>query len=206
MRRLFCYIIAASLIAGISCHAQKKNSDFDPFTATIEENLSTPAVQSKHSETVSTAMGLLLRTLRKAGYNVTGVRSGEVVMVTIPCSDLFGANSTKLKPDAGKILSPLRPYMTRTDNYKVMIAVHTDNTGDAIYADQISSERANAIDEFYFHASGDNETGFIPYGLGADEPVASNAGIASRAKNRRVEIYFVPTTQFIEKARKNKAI
>lgn len=44
----------------------------------------------------------------------------------------------------------------------------------------------------------------IPYGLGYDEPVAPNTGVANREKNRRVEIYFVPTKDFIDKARKKK--
>ncbi len=92
----------------------------------------------------------------------------------------------------------------RSDNYKVVVAVHSDNTGDEMYADRLTSDRANAIDEYYFHASGDKETGIIPYGLGSDEPVAPNSGRANREKNRRVEIYFVPTAELIEKIKRNK--
>ena len=148
-------------------------------------------------------MGLLTRTLRQAGFETQGVRKGEVTMVTIPCRDLFGPNSIEIKAKGKQLLSKLVPYIKRSDKYKVVMAVHADDTGDAIYAERITSDRANAIDEYFASALG-GESPVIPYGLGNDEPVAPNTGVANREKNRRVEIYFVPTKDFIDNARKKK--
>lgn len=205
MRRLVvisrCICLAAGLL--LSSPLSAAANDDDPYSINIEQNLATPAVNAKHSAVVANAMGLLTRTLRQAGFETQGVRKGEVTMVTIPCRDLFGPNSIELKAKGKQLLSKLVPYIKRSDKYKVVMAVHADDTGDAIYAERITSDRANAIDEYFASALG-GESPVIPYGLGNDEPVAPNTGVANREKNRRVEIYFVPTKDFIDNARKKK--
>ena len=205
MRRLVvisrCICLAAGLL--LSSPLSAAANDDDPYSVNIEQNLATPAVNAKHSAVVANAMGLLTRTLRQAGFETQGVRKGEVTMVTIPCRDLFGPNSIEIKAKGKQLLSKLVPYIKRSDKYKVVMAVHADDTGDAIYAERITSDRANAIDGYFAWALG-GESPVIPYGLGNDEPVAPNTGVANREKNRRVEIYFVPTKDFIDNARKKK--
>lgn len=176
--------------------------DFDPLAASIEDNLRTPAVPQKHSRAVVNAMNRLLRTLTELGYNASAVRDGEVVMVTIPVSDLFEPNSTALSTGASSKLRLLMPYIKRSDNYKVIIAAHSDNTGDELYNDRLTADRANAIDEYFYELNEQTDTGIIPYGLGYDEPVAANNSIEGRRRNRRIEIYFVPTSEFINKVRR----
>ena len=205
MRRLVvisrCICLAAGLL--LSSPLSAAANDDDPYSVNIEQNLATPAVNAKHSAVVANAMGLLTRTLRQAGFETQGVRKVEETMVTIPCRDLFGPNSIEIKAKGKQLLSKLVPYIKRSDKYKVVMAVHADDTGDAIYAERITSDRANAIDEYFASALG-GESPVIPYGLGNDEPVAPNTGVANREKNRRVEIYFVPTKDFIDNARKKK--
>ena len=197
--------LLAALLVGCACSiAANPDPAFEPLTANIEENIATPAVPDKQSAAVTTAMGHLVSRLRESGYHVDAVRKGEVVMVTIQCAKLFAPNSTTLLPDGTKLLAGLAPYIQRSDNYKVILAVHTDNTGDDIYSEKITADRANAIDEYYYRANGNHDTDIIPYGLGSDEPVAPNTGMANREKNRRVEIYFVPTQQLIDKIRNKK--
>lgn len=203
MTRLRFLPFVLALFCTLAASAAAKE-EFDPMTASIEENIAFPAVEAKRSGAVAAAIGHFIATLRHAGYEVDAVRKGEVAMVTIRCAELFAPNSTELLTQASKKLAPLLPYIMRSDNYKVIVAVHSDNTGDEMYADRLTSDRANAIDEYYFHASGDKETGIIPYGLGSDEPVAPNSGMANREKNRRVEIYFVPTAELIDKIKRNK--
>ena len=189
--RLSLTLFVALLCAVPSPAAGKKDThDFDPFTAGIEENIKTPAVPEKLKERVAAAMTKLQNTLANAGYKVEKVRDGEVVMVTIEASKLFGANSTELREKASSVLMPLVPY------------VHSDDTGDVRYADSLTADRASAIDGFITSKTGGGESGIIPYGLGFDEPVAPNSGIRNRAANRRVEFYFIPTAEFISKVKK----
>lgn len=203
LRRLVSILLV--LVAGMalcSAYAAAKD-DFDPLSADIEQNIAAPPVPHRQAEAVAAAMNALARKLKTEGYAAECVRSGEVVMITVPCSELFAPNSTTLKTDASKRLAGLLPYVKRTDNYKVLIAVHSDNTGDDMYTEQLTADRANALDQ-YFSAVVSNSDNIIPYGLGADEPVAANTGVANRARNRRVEIYLVPTQLFIDKVKQRQ--
>lgn len=193
--------LTVALIVGSVC-LRAADDGFDPLSASIEENINTPKVETKQKSKVVASQGHLERSMRSAGYKVSRVRSGEVVLVTIPLSELFSPNSVQLSDRASVRLQPLVPYVKRTDNYKIVIAVHSDNTGDDDYADALTSDRAAAVDEYFYHMCGSDYSGIIPYGIGADEPVAPNTGAANRAANRRLEIYFIPTKNLIEKAQK----
>lgn len=176
---------------------------FDPFSAGIEENMAHPPVPQKHSRAVAKAMDLLHTALEHNGYVVNSVRSGEVVTVVIPASRLFAPNSTRLSERGEPLLRGLLPYVKRSDKFKVVVAVHSDNTGDNAYAEALTADRANAIDEFFCSAAGGEDAILlIPYGLADDEPVKPNTGVANRAANRRVEISFIPTKEYIDRIRK----
>lgn len=196
-------LASLALTATLCLGAANPAEPFDPMAANIEENIANPPVGEKDSQNVAAAMSRLATSLKGAGYDVDYVRRGEVIMVTLPCSKLFAPNSVSLIPTASKLLAPLVPYVNRTDNYKIILAVHSDNTGDEMYSEKITADRANAIDEYFYKINGNKDTYIVPYGLGADEPVAPNTGIANREKNRRVEIYFVPTAELIEKTKRN---
>lgn len=195
-------LVAAVAMSTSVVMASQKDGVFDPFTASIEVNIRMPEVGKKHKAAVSEAMAKLEQVLKETGLAVSRVRDGEVVLVTIPCDRLFAPNSPSLRGDADKNLLPLLPYIKRSDNFKVVVAVHSDDTGDSQYTDQLTADRASAIDEFYSRHTSASETGIIPYGIGTDEPVAPNSGIRNRAANRRVEVYFIPTATFISKAKK----
>lgn len=195
-------VLTALLLAAACWATPLRGADFDPLNAEIEENLRHPAVPAKAADAVASAMGQLIRTLRNAGYTASGVRSGQVALVTIPAADLFAPGLTTLRDEASAKLRPLLPYIQRSDNYKVILAVHSDDTGDALYNDRLTADRANAIDEYFYRLNGNSDTGIIPYGLGLDEPVAPNNTIEGRSRNRRIEIYFVPTEEYISKVRR----
>lgn len=202
MRSALRILSSAVLAATCLVTTAQKASDFDPESASIEENIQFPAVSEKHHNAVALRMNELKEDLKAAGYEVSLVRSGEVVMVTIPCSVLFSPNETSLSAKAASKLTALKQFVKRRSDFKVVVAVHSDDTGDATYADRLTADRANAIDEYFYKEDSHRDTGIIPYGIGSDEPLADNHGRANRAKNRRVEFYFIPTQEFINKARK----
>ena len=47
-----------------------------------------------------------------------------------------------------------------------------------------------------------SEANVIPYGIGFDEPLFDNHSIVNRSRNRRIEIYIIPTQQLIDMAKK----
>lgn len=180
-------------------------ADFDPYSASIEENINTPAIGNKAVAGVTAAMTPLRNSLNRAGFKTSSERNGLVVMVTIPAADLFAPNGTDLTDRGREKLAALKPFVTRQTDYKILIAVHSDDTGDQMYAEQLTADRANAIDDFFGEGSDTELAQIVPYGLGDDEPVAANNSIAGRARNRRVEIYFVPLQQFIDTHKRTRA-
>lgn len=196
--------VASMLICGMSFPSRAANSHQEPvdiFELSIGDNLKTPAIPQKKKDDVRRAINELARKIAGTGLETSLVRDGEVVEVTIPCSVLFAPNSTELKASAAAKLNPLVKYVLRKDLYKVLIAVHSDDTGDDVYCETLTADRANNIDEFFYRANGNSDTGCVPYGLGADEPAGANNSMRSREKNRRVEIYFVPTEAFVSRTR-----
>lgn len=194
------FLLAAAAAAGVAAVA----ADFDPMEAPFAENLARPEVPARAADAVRAAMQPLRNVLNTAGYAVSDHRGGTVLCVTIPAAKLFAPNTTTLRDNAALLLRPLWPYIQRSDNYKVLIAVHSDDTGDSTYSDRLTGARAEAIDDFYYQLNNSADTDIVPYGLGRDEPLGANNSLRGREKNRRVEVYFVPTQNFIDKARRNR--
>lgn len=191
-RAAFC-CIAIALLACISANAQATDDDVDETDLTVEQNINTPQIRKKSQKaTACSEIDALRRAFISKGYDAKSVRSGEVLKITIPCSKLFAANDTVLKPSGCLYLKALEPIIKKPASYKVIAAVHCDDTGDEIYATAITEARANAIDEYLWELSGQMETYLIPYGIGHDEPLVKDNSIANRAINRRVDFFIVP--------------
>lgn len=176
------------------------DDEVDVLDLRLDENIATPEVPKKAKQYVHTVMDNLRRHLNKNGMNAVSSRDGEVLEITIPASELFAPGSLELKASAKNKLQPLGVVLREPQKFKVLLAVHTDDTGDSQYADSISAERANAIDDCFWEMAGQKDTNVIPYGIGKDEPVDANTSRNGRAKNRRVEIFIVPDKGLLELA------
>ena len=165
----------------------------DPFELEFEQNINTPEVPRKKLTAVKNNIESLHTQLKRDGFQVKKQRQGEVLVVTIPCERLFRANSTTLTDKGKTLLGRLRLNDDTRGKYKVIIAVHTDNTGEDAYADNITATRANAIDDYISAQMAAADIPTIPYGLGRDEQLTGNDSVKNRAKNRRAEFYIVPS-------------
>lgn len=174
-----------------------------PIDMTIEENIASPAVPNKASNAIIRHMDRIGKTFSKHGLEVKMVRKGEVLCVILPSDDLFAPNETELKVDASKTLSAFNALLKLPTLYKLLVVVHSDDAGDVKYSETLTEARSNAIDDYYSTALGD-DLNLVPYGMGLDEPRASNNSIAGRKQNRRVEIYIIPEKQTVEMAKSGK--
>ena len=134
---------------------------------------------------------------------VETMRRGEVVILTIETDNLFFPNETNLKPGADRYLKPLLSYLQVADLYRMLLAVHSDNTGSDSYKDELTNKRAMSILS-WFQKNAKCSEYIIPYGLGDTEPLYKNDSMDSRAKNRRLEVYLVPGKAMIEKSKKGQ--
>lgn len=140
---------------------------------------------------------------RKEGFRVETYRNKEVLLVTIPANMLFAPNSTELLPKAGDILSVFKRYLNNPDTYRVLLVMHTDNTGSELYRDVITEDRVDAVFD-WFENQGSDTSFLFPYAMGDDLPFLPNDSQENRNKNRRLEIYLMPGEKMLEMAKKGK--
>lgn len=167
---------------------------------TMEQNLAQPPVPAKLSTFVRSYMKREALALHKMGYKVETMRKGEVVIVTIPTDRLFAPNDTALLPSAGKDLKNVLPYFRVPGKFKVVLALHTDDTGADSYLNSLAEKRIVSLYE-YFDTNAANTDNLIGYPMAALEPLKDNSSRAARAENRRLEIFIVPSDVLIEEAK-----
>ncbi len=186
LRRFLAFAAGLALLLCVpaTCAAQDNLS--------LEEHLQIPAVPQRQHAAVAGRAGQLAERLRHKGMRTATLRDGEVVLATMPCDTLFAANSTVPKREAQKRLLGLQEIVRRPGDYKVLVAVHTDDTGDTDYSDALSEARASAIDELLWQMADGVDTNVVIYGMGKDEPLNDNSTRQHRRANRRVEFYIVP--------------
>lgn len=167
-----------------------------PQTATqqaLPEVIARPAAKSKASAYVKAAADIQSK-LANQKLPATLTRNKEVVVVALPCSRIFAANSdTLMLDDADALLHNLLPYAKQPQRLQIVVAVHSDNTGSEEYQLQLTTNRANYIcGEIADKCQLGNANNLVPVGLGHSCPLADDESIGNRSRNRRVEIYIVP--------------
>lgn len=105
---------------------------------------------------------------------------------------LFSPGSAQLKPDSTKVLIEALVGIKAQPGWLIVIAGHTDATGDASRNLRLSRARAAAVHDWMQHMGGLPDSCFAVQGFGASQPIASNDTEAGRAANRRVDIRLVP--------------
>ena len=102
----------------------------------------------------------------------------------------FNSGQSTFTPSAQKELNSLFDDLVVAGSLKVAVHGHTDNSGAPQANQQLSEDRAMAVRQWLERKSSSAfPDGRIQvYAHGATEPVASNATLPGKAKNRRVEI------------------
>ncbi len=139
---------------------------------------------------------------KKNGCNIETMRSGEVIIITIPTDLLFLPNERTLIDDCNNFLSPIQRYLKTPDFYRVLLVMHTDDTGSETYTDELSLDRVDAVFD-WFETHNTNTTYLFPTASGASEPLfgTKNNTVKNRTKNRRLEIYLIPGEEMLRQAK-----
>lgn len=197
--RIFAALSMIAAGAG-AVSAQTPQEDVDEPELTMEQALEIPAVPAKANAYIRNYMKREALALHKLGYKVETMRKGEIVIVTIPTDKLFGPNSTGLLPTAGNELKNFLPYFRVPDKFKVVLAMHTDDSGSDNYLTTLCEERIVALYD-YFDTNATNTDTLIGYPIAGADPLEENNTRAHRAANRRLEIYILPGEKLISEAK-----
>lgn len=120
------------------------------------------------------------------------VNEGHQLRVILPEGILFPVDSASVNSSILPDLYTVADSLNRYPGSRVEVIGHTDNTGSAAYNQDLSQRRAAAV-AAVLRQAGVSGARLVPYGVGENQPVASNLTPAGRQQNRRVEILIIPT-------------
>ena len=102
-------------------------------------------------------------------------------------SEVFASGSTIPLPMAENALREIANAYLKDGMRDVLIVGHTDDTGTAVANQRLSEQRAQAIARIFIE-QGHSPDKIYYQGAGESEPIADNATVVGRSKNRRVEV------------------
>lgn len=105
---------------------------------------------------------------------------------------LFDTGRYDLKPGSTKLLVNSLVGIKAKPGWLIVVAGHTDSTGDEQANQALSLKRAESVRNWMRDTGDVPESCFAVQGYGESRPVASNDTAQGRALNRRVEISLVP--------------
>lgn len=173
----------------------------DIYDMSLDDNLLTPEIKNdKQAVKVQDFQYDMAVAFKMSNYEVEIMRDDEVIIVTIPASQLFEANDTALSSLGEAQLKPFLRMIANPGFYKLLLVMHSDNTGSADYTLNLTRQRVNAIYD-WFDENGSVDY-VVPYALGDTDPIVDNNSVENRKRNRRLEIYLVPEQTMLQQAKK----
>ena len=114
------------------------------------------------------------------------------VVIALDSLSLFDSGSARLKPDAGRALVGALLAISAHPDKRVLIAGHSDNTGNRAANQRLSEARAGAVRDWFVAMSKLPNSHFGIQGYGDSRPLVPNDSPHNKARNRRVEITLLP--------------
>ncbi len=132
------------------------------------------------------AEATLKQTLAKYG---TVKETSRGFQLLLPESIWSSPRAATLVSSAAAKLEPLAALVASNPDYQIVIETYTDSKGDEVSLQQLTQERARQLSD-RFQAAGVEASRLQANGMGATNPLATNATLSGRARNRRTEITF----------------
>lgn len=203
MNRLFKTLVSIALCQAATA-AQLPASGNESFSITEETSfdteVSTPNVETKQKAYIKAYMKQIAEELYREEFNIETMRNGEVVIAIIPTEHLFVQNEATLLDNAPKTLDRFKRFLKGDKRFKIILAVHSDNTGSEEYLYELTENRILSILDYY-DRTGTATENIVGFPKGGSEPTATNDTRTGRAANRRLEIFIIPDERLIEEAR-----
>ena len=200
-RSLIILTLTALLLMTCAQTLTAKVNEDDIYELSLDENLATPEIKSdKQADKIQEFQYDMAVAFKKSNYEVEIMRDDEVIVVTIPASQLFDPNDTVLNSLGEAQLKPFLRMLTNPGFYKMLLVMHSDNTGSSEYTLNLTRQRVNAIFD-WFDENGSVDY-VVPYALGETDPIVDNNSVENRKANRRLEIYLIPEKVMLQQAKK----
>lgn len=127
--------------------------------------------------------------LQGTGISVT--RSGNGIILNMPSNITFSVGQSAIQGSFYSVLDSVALVLAKYNSSLIDVIGHTDSDGSATSNQTLSEQRALAVGN-YLAGRGIDGRRFLVSGRGESLPIASNATVAGKAQNRRVEIQILP--------------
>ena len=170
------------------------------YDLSFEENKALPKLGNQRAK-IREYQQIQAKKLLSSGQNIETTRNGEVIIATVDAYDLILPIDTTQLPTASKVLRRYMEYLKEPDMYRMLLLMHSDNTGSEAYTNHLTTVRVSAVFDWIKDNAACSDY-VIPYAMGADDPLPNtpNNSVDNREKNRRLEIYLVPGKSMIRKS------
>ncbi|MCC6863935.1 MAG: OmpA family protein [Rhodobacteraceae bacterium] len=179
---------AGAVIGGFLGAAAGANADDDPFAKAAVGG----AIGAAVGGAIGNALDQQANELRQINGTFSVTNMGDYLVVNMPQDVLFALDSASLRLDLMLDIGAIAGNLQRYPNSLIDIVGHTDNSGTAVYNQDLSQRRALSVAQVLL-GNGVPGNRVNAYGRGEGQPVASNLTPEGRARNRRVEIIIRPT-------------
>ena len=195
-------VLTAVALLMLSCpQALNAKDNDDIYEMSLDENLATPEIKNdKQADKIQEFQYDMAVAFKRSNYDVEIMRDDEVIVITIPASQLFDPNDTVVSAVGESLLKPFLRMLKNPGFYKMLLVMHSDNTGSSMYTLNLTRQRVNAVFD-WFDANGSVDY-VVPYALGETDPIVDNNSVENRKTNRRLEIFLVPEKTMLQQAKK----
>ena len=154
---------------------------------------------SDWTEADKTVVGCDGVTLDTTPEIVMGEGTGVITQIVIPAGAVFAFDKSDLNDTSKTVLDEYRATLgpELTDAYMVVVAGHTDSSGNSTYNKGLSQRRAESVAN-YLVSKGVREDAIRVIGRGSSEPLATNETSEGRKENRRVDILVVAEVRALD--------
>lgn len=159
------------------------------FTLTLL-SLSACVTRSWVREQLAIVTGRVSETDAKAERALAGLGNLELKNKLVLGTDegvTFGFDSAGLNDNAKNEINEFTGDLPNGSS-KIVVAGHTDSTGDEDYNYELGKERAEAVARYLITQKVVDPTRVAVVSYGEGSPIADNSTLEGRKKNRRVEI------------------
>lgn len=201
-------VISFLLLGNVSAFSQNKEAgrvaeldemDFNEILHSVDLGKNADDIRKKQ---IDEGKNLLKFFNKSNGCNVETFRNKEVIVVTIPAHLLFAPNEVDLSSKAGDYLEHFKKYLKEPDKYRVLLVMHTDNTGSELYREWLTEDRADAIFDWFDQTNGVDTSYLFTYSFADENPLFDNDSKQNREKNRRLEVYIMPGQKMVDQYKK----
>lgn len=191
------------MVLVLPLHLHAKDHLEDIYDMSLDENLMTPEIKNdKQADKIQEFQYNMAVAFKQSNYEVEVMRDDEVIVITIPASQLFEPNDTLLSKLGEEQLKPFLRMLKNPGFYKMLLVMHSDNTGSSMYTLNLTRQRVNAVFD-WFDENGSVDY-VVPYALGETDPLVDNNSVENRKTNRRLEIYLIPEQTMLQQAKKGR--